>query len=120
MKYVALTSDLWTSKQILGYITVTFHYINEVWELCSRVLDTLNVDKDHTAENLAEELQKVAEEWRVDGNISCIITDNASNMVVAIKLLGWQHLPCFAHTLNLIVLYKLRVKYQGFSRSARK
>lgn len=88
VNYVALTTDLWTSNQTLGYITVTCHYINEAWELCSRVLDTLNVDKDHTAENLAEELQKIAQEWGVDGKVSCIITDNASNIVAAVNLLG--------------------------------
>lgn len=103
VKYVALTADQWTSKQTLGYITVTCHYINEAWELCSQVLDTLNVDKDHTAENLAEELQKIAQEWGVDGKLSCIITGNASNIVATVNLLGWRHIPCFAHTLNLIV-----------------
>ena len=103
VKYVALTTDLWTSNQTLGYITVTFHYISHEWELHSRVLDTLNLDKDHTAANLAEELQKIAVEWGVDGKISCIITDNASNIVAAINQLGWRHLPCFAHTLNLVV-----------------
>ena len=101
--YVALTTDLWTSNQTLGYITVTCHFINEAWELCSRVLDTLNVDKDHTAVNLSEELQKIAEEWGIDGKVCCIVTDNARNIVAAVNLLGWRHLPCFAHTLNLIV-----------------
>ena len=34
---------------------------------------------------------------------SCIVTDSAANMVAAARLRGWRHLPCFAHTLNLIV-----------------
>ena len=33
----------------------------------------------------------------------CIVTDNASNIVAAVKITGWTHVPCFAHTLNLVV-----------------
>ena len=32
-----------------------------------------------------------------------LVTDTASNMVAAARLTGWKHIPCFAHTLNLIV-----------------
>ena len=33
-QYVALTTDLWTSNQTVGYITVTCHFVSEAWELC--------------------------------------------------------------------------------------
>jgi len=48
---------------------------------------TTNVTNDHTAENIAEELN----------------ADNAANIVAAVRLNGWRHIPCFAHTLNLVV-----------------
>ena len=32
-----------------------------------------------------------------------LVTDNASNAAAAARLTGWKHVPCFAHTLNLIV-----------------
>ena len=32
-----------------------------------------------------------------------IVTDNAANIVNAVKLAKFKHLPCFAHTLNLVV-----------------
>ena len=32
-----------------------------------------------------------------------LLQTNASNMVSGISKTGWRHLPCFAHTLNLIV-----------------
>ena len=35
--------------------------------------------------------------------IVAVVTDNAANIVAAIRLNGWKHVPCFAHTLNLIV-----------------
>lgn len=77
-------------------------------QLCSKFLETLNVEKDHTVPNLAEELRKIAETWEITEKICCIITDNAANIVAAVNLLGWHHLPCFAHTLNLIVQDSLK------------
>jgi hypothetical protein len=32
-----------------------------------------------------------------------VVTDNASNMLLACKIIKLEHLPCFAHTLNLTV-----------------
>ena len=66
------------------------------------------MQKNHTAPNFAEELKKIAEEWEIPEKICCIITDNAANIVAAVNLLGWRHLPCFAHTLNLIVQDSLK------------
>ena len=77
-------------------------------QLYSKVLETVHVQKDHTAPNLAEELKKIAQEWEITENICCIITDNAANIVAAVNLLGWHHLPCFVHTLNLIVQDSLK------------
>ena len=77
-------------------------------QLCSKVLETLYVQRDHTAHNLAEELKKIAREWEITEKICCIITDNAANIVAAINLLAWCHLPCFSHTLNLIVQDSLK------------
>ena len=102
-KHCALTTDLWTSRTTQGYITVTCHFISSNWELHSAVLDTLLVDTDHTAENLATELTSVTNEWEITDKIVCVVTDNASNIVAAVRLNGWKHMPCFAHTLNLIV-----------------
>jgi len=39
--------------------------------------------------------------------VACV-TDNASNMKAAVRKAEWKHLPCFAHTLNLIVRESLK------------
>ena len=103
VKHCALTTDLWTSRATQGYITVTCHFISSDWILHAVVLDTLLVEADHTAENLAAELSGVSNEWGVTDKIVCVVTDNASNIVAAVRLNEWKHMPCFAHTLNLIV-----------------
>ena len=40
--------------------------------------------------------------WNADiSNLSACSTDNASNICLAMSILGWPHFPCFSHTLQL-------------------
>ena len=61
------------------------------------------MQKDHTAETIADELKAATDEWGITQKIVAVVTDNAANIVAAIRLNGWKHVPCFAHILNLIV-----------------
>lgn len=70
------------------------------------------VNVAHTAENLAAELTSVASEWGITDKIVCLVTDNASNIVAAVRLNGWKHMPCFAHTLNLVVQDSIKADSQ--------
>ncbi len=99
---IALTTDLWTSRQTQSYCCISAHYISCNW-LKSALLETFEFNESHTAENIATHLKTVASNWEIDSKVVCVVTDNASNMVSAISKTGWRHLPCFAHTLNLIV-----------------
>lgn len=107
--FCAFTTDLWTSRATQGFLTVTIHYIEvegEVEGVCcskSSVLETVCLRTDHTGENIAAELQRVATAWNLQDKVVCGVTDSASNMNLALKITKWSHLPCFAHTLNLIV-----------------
>ena len=103
VKYCSITTDLWTSCQTIGYITVTCHFITSEWELISVVLSTINVPGDHTADNIAEKLKNITDEWNISDKLVAAVTDNGANMVAGIRLNGWKQLPCFAHTLNLVV-----------------
>ena len=47
--------------------------------------------------------RKVADEWGISEKVSCVVIDNASNIIAAAPITGWKNLPCMAHTLNLIV-----------------
>ena len=51
----------------------------------------------------ASGLMRVTTDWNISYKIVCSVTDNASNMISAISKTGWRHLPCFAHSLNLVV-----------------
>ena len=52
--------------------------------------------------NTADELGNIVSQWG-SPTISCCVTNNASNMISGIEKVEWNHLPCFAHTLNLVV-----------------
>lgn len=104
-EYVAVTADHWTSVSNENYLGVTSHHINEDWELVSNVLGVFNSSTSQTAANIAEELRGICEEWKIIEKLCSVGSDNARNMVNAVGLLPSyvQHLPCFAHTLQLAV-----------------
>ena len=100
---VCVTTDM-TSRQTSRYITVTAHYILPSWELRSAVLATTRMTDDHTASNIASTLKETFDDWGIADKIVAVVTDNAANMVSAVNdFLKARHLPCFAHTLNLVV-----------------
>ncbi|CAB3230266.1 unnamed protein product [Arctia plantaginis] len=51
-------------------------------------------------------LLKSCSEWDIDvDKVSAVVTDNAASMIKAVDLaFGKKHIPCFAHTLNLVAL----------------
>lgn len=59
---VAVTCDAWTSVATESYVTV--HFIADNWQLESHVFQTRAMFESHTGVNVAELLQKVAEEWQ--------------------------------------------------------
>ena len=106
---VSLTTDSWTSRSTENYIAVTAHYITTKWEMGSYLLERFKYSERHTAENLRDELLRVIREWKLEGKIVAVCTDNAANITAAVKIVKWRHLPCFAHTLSLFkscVLFK--------------
>ncbi|KOC59056.1 Zinc finger BED domain-containing protein 1, partial [Habropoda laboriosa] len=73
--------------------------------------DTLQVSyfpMRHTADNLYEVLVQTARTWQISSKIHCIVSDNGSNIVAAIRKAPWQQLSCFGHTINLIVRKALK------------
>ena len=71
--------------------------------LDTHVFETFKFNKNHTADNIVKELKRVVNNWGIAQKVVFAVTDNASNMVAAIAKAGWQHVPCFTHTLNFIV-----------------
>ena len=79
----------------------TVHYIDDIWEIQSKYLQTLYFPESHTSENLSEGLRETLKSWGLkEPQQVCITTDNGSNILSAVCILNWIHLSCF---LNLAV-----------------
>ena len=103
-RHVALTTDIWTSAAIQGYMTVTVHFVNESWQLCSNVLLTEEMPDRHTGQNIADRLTKAAIDWSIPTEkIAGCVHDNAANAVNGLELTGWPHFGCVGHTLQLCI-----------------
>jgi hypothetical protein len=68
----------------------------------------------HSGEAISAELFQIINDWHLSNIALTIATDNGSNMIKAVRLLGENHLPqirrqpCAAHTLQLSVLQGLK------------
>ena len=105
IEYFSSTTDLWSSDAMEPYLGYSIHYINKrTWELQSACLQVHYTPEDHTGINLKEALAHTIEEWHLDASkMVALTTDNARNMCLACELLGWRHLNCFGHNLDLAV-----------------
>ncbi|CAG9833279.1 unnamed protein product [Diabrotica balteata] len=108
--FVSITTDSWTSVSTESYMAITCHYIDQNFNLKNSILAVPKLKEHHTAENLASVLQQTFEEWEIAKKVTCIVTDNAPNMIKMCELLQKRHLPCFAHLINLVVQDNLKLK----------
>ena len=106
----SLSNDALTSRANHSYVTHIVHYIDEHWKLRCHVLDTCETMTDHSAVNLADELQDSLLKWDLsDEKLEAVTSDNAHNIVNAIESLSWQHFGYFVHALQLGVLKVMQV-----------
>ena len=103
-EYYSVTTDLWTSWAKHAYTGLTVHDMSGDFSLRNHLLETKEFPDTHTANNIAEELETILQEWNLPQDKLCAVTtDNGTNIVLAADILGWQRMPCFSHTLQLAV-----------------
>ncbi|CAG9833481.1 unnamed protein product [Diabrotica balteata] len=91
-------------------MAIKCHYIDQNFNLKNSILAVTKLKEYHTAENLASVLQQTFEEWEIAKKATCIMTDNAPNMIKICELLQKWHLPCFVHSINLVVQDNLKLR----------
>ncbi|PRQ17147.1 putative transcription factor/ chromatin remodeling BED-type(Zn) family [Rosa chinensis] len=117
---ICLTSDVWSSRQKMGYMSLTAHFIDKNWSLNKRIICFKMIEYPHTGESLANHIFEELLSWRIHNKIFSISLDNATNNdVVACVLPTYLmleavpkrlfHVRCCAHILNLIVQDGLRI-----------
>ena len=126
-----LTVDIWSNRQMKSYLGVTGHFIID-FTLHSVMLSCRRFRGSHTGEEILGYFLDIKDSFNISGKVKNIITDNASNMKKAFRLLETQvdeddnedeegddtlqpvelteeldllptHHPCFSHTIQLVV-----------------
>lgn len=100
---VCLTTDGWTSIKNESFMGVTAHFIDENVSLQSVCLGCEKFDDRHTSKNLALFLKNTIQKWSIQNKVAAVVSDNAPNIVGAIRECNYRHIPCFAHCVNLVV-----------------
>ncbi|KAK7891329.1 hypothetical protein WMY93_023292 [Mugilogobius chulae] len=102
--FFAVTTDLWSSRTMEPYISLTVHYIDVNFNLVAKCLQTAFMPEDHTGQNIANGLKDAMAAWTLrEEKLVCMTTDNASNIRLAAELNGWTRLQCFGHRLHLAI-----------------
>lgn len=101
VKFIALTTDCWTSNNGHPFIGLTAHAISNKWKLETFCLACTSLDIDHTAQNLQRSIKEILFEWKIDNEkITAITTDCGANIIKAVSLMNFNHVACFGHALN--------------------
>ncbi|CAG9840811.1 unnamed protein product [Diabrotica balteata] len=92
---LCITTDSWTSINIENFTAITAHWLDDSHEhgaltLCSNLLNCIAFNDRHTAIDLCSLLQDKFEEWEIQDKILVIISDNAHNIIAAIKKGNWH------------------------------
>ncbi|XP_043109185.1 E3 SUMO-protein ligase ZBED1-like isoform X2 [Puntigrus tetrazona] len=99
---LSLSAELWSSREKVFYLTVSCHLISENWRLKSYVLDTAHLLIKHTAENAAEHLLRISNEWNVTEKTHIVVTNIDGIKKAHNNGCRWTYIPCFAHTLDRV------------------
>jgi len=89
-KYVATTADAWSAAGN-SYLGVTCHWIDpdsRVRKSC--VLACSLMEEKHTGQYIAQMLDKIQTQFKIQGSVVRTTTDNGANFVSSFKLFGQQ------------------------------
>ncbi|KAJ8720658.1 hypothetical protein PYW08_006123 [Mythimna loreyi] len=67
------------------------------------MIGCIEFEERHTSANLKGFFEAKFQEWNISQYVNVIVSDNAANILSAVRLGNWRSLPCYAHTINLVV-----------------
>ena len=71
-----VTTDGWKSRQRLGYISLTIHYVTNTFKLVTRTLAIKNITGCKSGKVLKNKISELLNEWGLTKKAECITTDN--------------------------------------------
>jgi hypothetical protein len=89
---LSFTTDVWTSPSSVPFVCVTVHYLNDDWELCSRVMPFRYLPGSHTGLKIGALFEDILKEFDVLDRTLCVTVDNASNNDTFVQYLIKKHI----------------------------
>lgn len=107
VEYMTITADIWTDIiNTTSFLGMTIHFlIMSKDSLDSVTIGVLELADSHNANNICEWFEQILKEWGIQKHqVLTVVTDSGANILSAVKKTfgNDHHLPCFAHTLNLV------------------
>ena len=86
----SVTADIWTSKNLkYSYLGLTVHFFDpESKKKCSRKIACREIASPHTGVRIADMIADILDEYKIFNKVNFIVTDNGSNMIKSIRVLG--------------------------------
>lgn len=97
----SLSMDGWKGDSNIRYIGISACYMDELFVQKTVTLGIIEV-ADEKSETLVETVKYVMDKYNIQ-NINSITTDNAPNVVKACNDLGFPHIRCLNHTIQLCI-----------------
>ncbi|XVF45848.1 hypothetical protein PTKIN_Ptkin02bG0240000 [Pterospermum kingtungense] len=63
---ICLTSDMWTSCTSRGFLCLTAHFIDDNWNLQSKILNFCHVPPPHKAINFCQTIHTLLRDWGIE------------------------------------------------------
>lgn len=102
-KALSVTCDGWTNINNVSFYALTAHFFDDHSGLQTCLLECSEFSESHTASNIATWIDQVLKKYSIGYKVCAVVTDNAANIKAAVQELNLRHIPCYAHSLNLIV-----------------
>ena len=83
---VYVTVDVWTNRQMRSFIGFTAHFVDNDFDLKSRLFCCEHFAERHTAVNTANRYEDVVIDTKSTVKLDAILSDNASSMKKAFEL----------------------------------
>lgn len=103
--FLSCTTDIWTnSNSNTSFLSLTAHWLKENFSFEHYVLHCKEIEGRHTGLNICENIKAMLSNWSINlDRVHLVVRDNAYNMRLGMSLLNTNSLPCFIHTLQLVI-----------------
>ncbi|CAF1117838.1 unnamed protein product [Brachionus calyciflorus] len=86
VKFVSITTDIWTSIAQISYLGSTVHYLDpRNFILRNRVFGLIYLNDGHDRYYLSNKIKTTIDEWKIYDKVVAFVSDSASNMKSALE-----------------------------------